>query len=308
MTFIRTVTRDISPAELGICYPHEHLIGQPPAGMATPDLTLDSEAAALQELRLFKQAGGSAIVEMTTPDYGRNAAALRSLAKRSGVKIVAASGFNKEKFSRSYLEGSTIDELAERFIGEVTKGMDGTSVRAGLIKASSTKDEISPLAEKMFRAAARAHHATGAPISTHTEAGTMALEQVELLNNEGVEPRRMIIGHVDRRLAWDFLLDLARTGVYLGFDQISKEKYYPDSLRIEMILRLVEAGFGKQLLLSGDLARRSYWPSYGTGGGPGLTYILWRFAPWLREAGLGENEVQDLILHNPARALSFKST
>jgi phosphotriesterase-related protein len=306
MTFIRTVTGDISPAELGACYPHEHLIGQPPANLATPDLTLDSQAAALQELRWFREAGGSAIVEMTTPDYGRNAALLRNLAEMSGVKIIAASGYNKEKFSRPYLEDASVDELTERFIGEVTQGMNGTSIRAGLVKASSTKDEISPLAEKMFHAAAQAHLATGAPISTHTEAGTMALEQVALLSKEGVAPQHIIIGHVDRRLEWDFLLDLASTGVYLGFDQISKEKYYPDHLRIEMILRLVAAGFAKQILLSGDLARRSYWPSYGTGGGPGLTYILWRFVPWLREAGLGESEVQDLIVHNPARALSFR--
>ena len=114
----------------------------------------------------------------------------------------------------------------------------------------------------------------------------MALEQVTLLTSLGVEPGHIIIGHIDRRLEWDFVRGLADTGVYMGFDQISKEKYYPDRLRVEFIQRLVERGHGGQILLSGDLARRSYWPAYGTGGGPGFTYILWRIAPWLREVGV----------------------
>jgi phosphotriesterase-related protein len=307
MSFIRTVTGDISPEQLGVCYPHEHLIGQPPKALATPDLTLDSQDAALRELRWFREAGGSAIVEMSTPDYGRSAASLRSLAQKSGVRIIAAAGFNKEKFSMPLIEDATVEQLTQRFVNEVVNGMDGTDVRAGLVKASSSKDAITPQAEKMFRAAAGAHRATGAPISTHTEAGSMALEQVALLKDERVEPQHVIIGHVDRRLDWDFVLALARTGVYLGFDQISKEQYYPDQLRIAMIMRLVEAGFGKQLLLSGDLARRSYWPSYGTGGGPGFTYILWRFIPWLRQSGLAESVIQDLLINNPARALSFRA-
>ena len=166
------------------------------------------------------------------------------------------------------------------------EGVDGTDIKAGVIKAASSLNTITANEEKVFRAAARAHHMTGAAISTHTEVGTMGLEQIQLLISEGVEPERIIIGHVDRKLEWDYHLTLWKTGVTLSYDQISKEKYAPDSQRVEFILRAVNAGFGKQIVLSGDLARKSYWPSYGTGGGPGLTYILWRFIPWLRSEGL----------------------
>ena len=96
-----------------------------------------------------------------------------------------------------------------------------------------------------------------------------------------VDPQRIIIGHTDRDLDWDYHIGLLQTGVNLIYDQLSKEKYQPDSKRVEFILKLVKAGFGKQIMLSGDLARKSYWPSYGNWGGPGLTYILWRFVPWL---------------------------
>lgn len=305
MSFIRTVLGDITPSELGVCYPHEHLLGRPPAGMDTEDLTLDSEEAALRELGWFKQAGGKAVVELSTPDYGRDAAGLRRLSQASGVHIICTTGYNKEKFSEPFLRGASVDELSRRFIREVEHGIDGTGVQAGVIKAASTLERISPLAEVHILAVARAHLATGAPITTHTEAGTMAYEQVELLRSEGVLPEKVIIGHMDRKLEWEHHLRVARTGAYLGFDQLSKEKYYPDRVRIDFIKRLVAEGFGKQILLSGDMAKRSYLPGYGSGGGPGYTYILWRFLPWLREEGLPEDVIQDLVVNNPARALQF---
>ncbi len=304
---IRTVRGDIAPQELGVCYPHEHLIGGPPGerGDANPDFVLDSEDAAIQELTAFREAGGRAVVEMSTPDYRRDPAALRRISEAANVHIVAATGHNKETFSAPFLRDATVEELAGRFAREVSEGMDGTDIRAGVIKAASTLNELSPLAEKLFRAAAQAHHASGAPISTHTEAGTMAAEQVALLASEGVEAQHVIVGHIDRRLDWDNLIALARSGVYLGFDQISKDKYCPDRLRVAYIRRLVAQGHGQQILLSGDMARRSYWPAYGAGGSPGFTYILWRFIPWLLSEGLGEEAIRDLLIRNPARALAF---
>lgn len=305
MSVIRTVLGDISSTELGVCYPHEHVLTHPPANVVDPDLRMDSEAAAIQELTWFRQAGGQALVEMSTPDYGRDAAGLCRVSAKTGIHIICATGYLKEQTCAPLVQNASVDELAERFIADLNQGIDQTDIRAGVIKAGSSLNRITPNEEKVFRAAARAHHTTGTPISTHTEAGTMGPEQIELLQAEGVEPKHIIIGHTDRNLEWDYHLKLAQTGAYLGYDHISKEKYWPDSLRIEFILRLVAEGHGQQILLAGDLARRSYWPSYGTGGGPGLTYILWRFVPWLRAKGLAEEIIQDLLVHNPARALAI---
>lgn len=302
MAIIRTVLGDIAPDALGICYPHEHVFGQPPAQFAEPDLILDDEALAIDEMHAFYQAGGRAIVEMTTPDYHRDAAAMERIARASGVHIIGATGYNKEKFSAPFLEGASVDELAARFIAEVREGMDGTDARAGVIKGASTLNEISPLAEKLFRAAARAHHATRAPISTHTEAGTMALEQVAILIDEGVAPERIIIGHVDRKLELDYHLRIAATGVYLSYDQISKARYYPDAERAEVITAMIAAGHNRRIVLAGDTARRSYLLRNG---GAGFVHILHTFVPLLRERGVSQTVIDDLLIHNPARALAF---
>lgn len=305
MAFIRTVRGDIDPAQFSTCYPHEHVLCTPPANVTDRDLAMDSEDAAIQELTWFHAAGGRSLVEMTPADYGRNAAGLKRVSEKSNVHIVCVTGHHKEAFSAKWVQDRSSEELADRFSRDVTEGVDGTSIKAGAIKAASSLNQITPNEEKVFRAATRAHRATGAPISTHTEAGSMALEQIDLLRSEGVKPAHMIIGHLDRKLDWEYHLQIARTGVYLGYDQVSKEKYEPDSKRVEFILRLVKEGFGKQILLGGDLARKSYWPSYNTGGGPGLTYILWRFVPWLRSEGLSEDAIDDILVHNPARALSM---
>ena len=305
MAYIRTVCSDIDPSELGACYSHEHVLCSLPPEVIDRDLELGSETAAIQELTWFKQAGGHALVDMTPADYGRDAKGMLRISKATGIHIIAATGLHNEKYSGRIVKDKSIDELADRFARDVIEGIDGTTIKAGVIKAASSLNTITANEEKIFRAAARAHHMTGAAISTHTEVGTMGLEQIQLLISEGVEPERIMIGHVDRKLEWDYNLTLWKTGVTLSYDQISKEKYAPDSQRVEFTLRAVQAGFSKQIVLGGDLARKSYWPSYGTGGGPGLTYILWRFIPWLRSAGLSENVLQDLLIHNLARVLTM---
>lgn len=307
MTKIQTVLGPIAPEELGITYSHDHVLFQPPPPLAQedPDLCLDSVEAAVEELTHFKSAGGQALVEMSTVDVGRDPEKLRSISQATGVHIIAATGYNKGIFCDPLVAVKTEDEIVTEMVRDVMEGMDGTSIRAGVIKAASSKNQMTRGEEKVFRAAAQAHLRTGAPISTHTEAGTFALEQIALLRSLGVKPEHIIIGHLDRKLDWEYHRAVAETGVYMGFDQISKEKYWPDARRIEFIKRLVESSHGHQILLSSDLARKSYWPSYGFGNGPGLTYILWRFVPWLLEQGVAREVIDDLLIRNPARAFAW---
>jgi predicted metal-dependent phosphotriesterase family hydrolase len=309
MSTIQTILGRIPPETLGVTYSHDHLLFQPPPSIAAqdPDLALDSVEAAVQELKYFKMSGGQALVEMTTVDLGRDPQAMHTLSEKTGVHIIAATGYNKNKFCESVVAEKSVDDIAAEMIQDLMSGMGGTEYRAGVIKASSSKDEMMPGEEKVFQAAIQAHRETGAPISTHTEAGTYAMEQIEMLRAGGVSVDRIIIGHLDRKLNWDYHHQIAATGVYLGFDQISKEKYFADAERIRFIQRLIQNGHGRQILLSGDWARKSYWPSYGFGKGPGLTYILWRFVPWMLDEGIDLEAIRDMLVSNPARAFAWAS-
>jgi len=308
MSTIQTVLGPIMPEELGVTYSHDHLLFCPPPPYCEndPDLRLDSVENAIQDFRFFKAAGGQALVEMSTVETGRSPEGMKAIAEESGVHIIAATGHHAAKFSGAYVADKTAQEIAAEMIRDLTEGMNGTQIQAGLIKIGTSKDEMTASEQKVIHAAGQAHSETGAPISTHTEAGTFALEQIESLRSVGVEPEHTIIGHLDRKLDWDYHKAIAETGAYMSFDQLSKEKYWPDIERIAFIKRLTEAGHGHQVLLSCDLARKSYWPSYGFGNGPGLTYILWRFVPWMLETGIPRDAVADMLIRNPARAFTWK--
>lgn len=296
---INTVAGVISSMQLGVTYAHEHLITHPPQFVVNedPDLCMNDIEKAVEELNLFSMAGGTAMVEMTTVDYGRNIHALRTIASRVPVHIIAPTGFLKGIYHTHLVRDKTIDQLADVMIREVTEGINGTDSKAGVIKAGTGHNDISNDEEKVLRAAARAQIATGAAISTHTEAGTMGLGQVKIFQSEGVEMEKVIIGHLDRNLDWDYHHALAKEGVYLLYDNVSKEQYHPDSLRIEFIQRLIQKGYGKRVMLSGDFGRKSYFLTQN--GGPGYTYILWRFIPWLRKMGISKSEIDDLLVNNP---------
>jgi predicted metal-dependent phosphotriesterase family hydrolase len=304
---VRTVTGDIPPGELGRVYCHEHLLTRPGPHVAGAgdDLRLDDERRALDELRRFAAAGGGALVEVTTPEFGRDAAGLARLAEASGIAIVCTTGHVSEEYWRGVLEldDATEAELAAEFVADVVDGIDATGVRAGIIKAGTSLDGATPTERRVLRAAAAAQRVTGAPITTHTTAGTAALEQVQLLEAAGASLDHVCIGHLDRRLVWDQHLELAQTGVFLGYDCVSKKQYATDEQRAEFIVRLVAEGFGGRVCLSGDLARRSYLTSWG--GTPGYAYILEQFLPLLLRFGLPEPQASALVVDNPARFLTW---
>ncbi|MDZ4765617.1 MAG: phosphotriesterase-related protein [Chloroflexota bacterium] len=302
---IRTVLGDIAPDQLGICLPHEHLLARPPAPYDAddPDLVLDDPDAAAAELVDWRAAGGGALVEMTPIDYHRDAAGVRALSERTGVHLVCITGYLKEKFSKPFIENETVESLAARMIREINDGIDATGVRAGAIKAASSLNAITPLEARVFQAAARAQRATGALITTHTEAGTAALDQIALLTGAGVPPDRILIGHLDRHMDWGYHQQIAATGVYMGFDQIGKAKYAPDADRAAMIARLIDTGHVAQLMLSMDIARRSSFRH--DGGSPGFVHLLTDFVPTLRAANVREDAIRTMIRDNPARAFNL---
>ncbi|MBC7265311.1 MAG: phosphotriesterase-related protein [Chloroflexi bacterium] len=304
---IRTVLGDVDPNKLGFILPHEHLITFPPMRVRSdPDYRLQDVGKAIEEVNLFKRAGGTALAEMTTHGYGRDVNALRHISKETGVHIISTTGFIMESLFPPEAFNYTEKQLVDLFVRDIQEGMDGTDIKAGLLKCGTSHDKMTRTEEKVIRAVAKAHHITGATISTHTMGGTMVFSQIEVLKSEGVDLARVIIGHLDRNsLNIGYLKMAARTGVYLEFDNVGKTKYYPDTLRIDMIKQLIDMGFVKQILLADDNGRQSYFASYG--GGPGLDYIPKVFVPMLREAGVSEADIEQMTVLNPRTALAFEA-
>ncbi|MCW2951168.1 MAG: aryldialkylphosphatase [Conexibacter sp.] len=310
---IRTVTGDIEPDQLGVTYSHEHLVATPPPWMAAkdPDLVILDLDAAIEEARMFRDAGGRSMFEASAWDYGRDPHALAAIAAATGVQIIATAGFNKGLWFEGRAGDWPIERYEELMVTEVVEGIDGSAVRGGVVKFGSGYNSISAAEERVIRAAARAHRRTGAPLHGHTEAGTMALEQIAILREEGVDLRRVAIAHLTRNVDPWYHRQVADTGVYLCFDQLSKVRYGPESGRIDALIALIEAGHVDQLLVGGDLARRSDLYAYERG--PGLRYVLETWIPRLRaelrERGSDEDRVerivQALLVENPRRYFDF---
>lgn len=302
----RTVLGDVPVEQLGLTLCHEHLMTSPaPRLRDGGDMVLNDEQRAVRELAIFTQAGGRSLVELTVAELGRDVSALARISEASQVHVIATTGHVSVDYWDGVLDipSMSLDELVEEMIGDLTVGVAGTGIRAGIIKAGSSRDEVTAAEARVLTAAARAQALTGAPITTHTTAGTMATEQARLLSTAGADPGRVCLGHLDRRLAYEEHRALARDGFTLGYDCCSKDWYEPDRHRVETILRLVEDGLGDRICLSGDLARRSSWVSWG--GGPGYSYIPWRMVPWLRREGLENAAIRRITVENPARLLGW---
>jgi len=317
MRVVRSVTGDVDAASLGTTLSHEHLLmtGGWPVRLE-PDFRLDSVDDAAAELAAFTENGGSTVVEMTPPGFGRHPDGLAELSNRTGVVIVAATGLHRAGYyaDTHWIHQASVGEVADLVTREVTEGMDArdlagplprwTRLRAGVVKIATEYYRLGAMVEKLAEAAGEAHRRTGVPVATHTTTGTMGHEQLDLLEAAGVPADAVVLGHIDHCPDPVYLGELAGRGAYLECDMPGRAKYGPDSDAVALLGALADRGLTDRVLLGGDLARRSYWGVHG--GGPGMGYLLERFAPRLRSEGL--DKVADAALRdNPAQAFALRS-
>jgi phosphotriesterase-related protein len=323
MEFIRTLNGDIAPGELGVTYSHDHLFCIPPLWKEKKidDFMIDDLEASIKDVELFTAQGGQAVYDATAIDYGRDAAALKAISDRTGIKIIATAGFNKAIMwpgqmagtggtFQQWIDAHSRAEICAHVVRELTEGMDGTDLKGGVAKFGTGYNTISDSEDKVVRAVLDAHKETGCPLHSHTELGTLILEQLKIVKDEGVDPSRLTIAHVDRNPDHWLHLRAAETGAFLCFDGISRVKYHPESVLIDCILNLVRHGHEDQLVVGGDIARRTMFRNYGEGG-LGLGYILESWVPRFRDqaddAGFdGQALVEKFFLANPQRAFVFK--
>ncbi len=295
----RTVLGDIAPEQLGVCDSHDHLFFRT---AVLPGQELDDADAALAETRDFAEAGGQAIVQWTPHGLGRRAKLLPGISTSTGVSIVAATGLHRAEHYPDGFVSSIKDRLAEIFVTELTVGIGNSSIRAGLIKVAGGFHLLDAHARWVMRAAAEAHHSTGAPIAVHHEHGSAADDVLDLLVDElAVPPSRVILGHLNRSPDHRVHRELAERGAWLAFDGPSRANHATDPWLLDCLGALVDAGYGDRLLLGGDTtiarARRA------TGEGPGIPYLLTHLRPRITRH-LGPDVADAIFTTNPSRAFA----
>src|SRR5262249_40258043 len=291
---VQTVLGPIAPEAMGITLPHEHLLIDFSVMFAEPaaasdkgrawepvslgnlgwvrqhfnanldNLRLPRERVAIEEIHLFKNAGGATVVDPTPTTLARDPLALARIARATGLNVVMGSGYYVAASHPADMPRRSVDDLAREMIADVTVGAGDTGVRAGLLGEIGTTYPWTENEQKVLRAAVIGQHETGGPLMIHPgRHPSMPTELAEFVRKEGGELERTIMCHIDRTIAdVKAVIDLARTGMWLEYDLFGLENsYYPynpsfdmpnDGGRMAHVLALIEAGHGNPLLLSPD--------------------------------------------------------
>jgi phosphotriesterase-related protein len=340
-----TVLGPVEPEALGVTLAHEHLLidlrnqytapdgperrrlGEQPLGPANvgevrrnpyairDNLLLDDVELAGREINEFRKLGGATVVDCTSLGIGRSAQSLREIARRTGLNVIAGCGYYTRDTHPVDMPGRSAEALAEEMVRDLTVGIDGGDIRAGVIGEIGTSRTILPDEEKNLRAAAIAHRKTGAAVYVHTYPwGRTGLEAAAILTRGGVPPERIVICHIDVEIRLDYIRELLAAGVFVEFDDFGKE-FFPDSAgregfaggafardteRAAAVAQLVRQGYQRRILVANDICLKVMLRQYG---GRGYGHILNRVLPMLVREGIDPAAAHSLLTDNPARLL-----
>ena len=287
--------------DVGIILPHEHLFVDlgPVEDASYLHADVDEAVAVMgPEVEKIKSQGVTALVECTPVGVGRRADIDLAISLATNFPVVLPTGIYREPWVPQWVRDADEAALVEWMVQELEQGIEDTNVRAAWIKVGSTDDGVTAQERKILRAAARAGRQTGAVIGSHTVRGAVAREQVTIVEEAGYSASRFIWIHTQAEPDFALHLEMARRGVWVEYDGIGGR---PDEWFVDAVQRLLDAGFGKQLLLSQD--RGWYDPSKPSGGVvQPFTHLLDKFLPKLRAAGCDESTIAQLLQHNPFAA------
>jgi phosphotriesterase-related protein len=321
MGTVNTAKGSIDAAELGVTLMHEHVFVLSTEIMANYPKAWDEEVRirdAVTRLQELKSRGVDTIVDLTVIGLGRYIPRITRVAEATDLNIVVATGlytYNELPLYFSYRgPGTPLDgpePMVEMFVSDIEEGIAGTGVRAGVLKCATDEPGLTPGVERVLRAVARAHRATGVPISTHTHAATQrGLEQQRIFEEEGVDLGRVVIGHSGDTTDVAYLEQIMAAGSYLGMDRFGIDVFLPFEQRVDTVVQLCERGHADRIVLSHDAACFNDWfdqalldvaaPNWK------YTHISDDVLPALRERGVTEGQITQMLVDNPRRVLESK--
>ncbi len=315
MTSVATVRGLIDTSQLGPTLMHEHIFVVNPEIMLTyPEVWGDEDqrvADAVSRLNELVAHGVSTIVDLTVIGQGRFIPRIQRVAEQTSINIIVATGvytFNDVPF---YFRGRGAspqhgrpDAMSEMFVRDITVGIGQTNVTAGILKCATDAEGVTRGVERVLRAVAQAHRATGVPISTHTHVATRrGLDQQRIFREEGVDLSRVIIGHSGDSTDLEYLEALIAAGSYLGMDRFGIEAISSFEQRVDTVVRLCERGHASRLVLSHDYSSFIDWfpeedlarrlPNWH------YLHIHRDVIPALKRRGITDAQIQTMLVDNP---------
>jgi phosphotriesterase-related protein len=326
VTTVDTVLGAIETSELGNTLMHEHVFVLTPEIQQQYPAGWDEDARvfeAIAKLRELKERGISTIVDLTVLNMGRDVGRIARVAKEAGINVVAATGFYtfndvSPYFSyREPAEGAR-DVLVDVFVNEITNEIGQTGIKASILKCATDVPGVTPGVERVLRAVAKAHLETGAPISTHTnpilERG---LDQQRIFKEEGVDLGRVVIGHSGDTTDTKYLEELISNGSYIGMDRFGMDVFLPLQDRVDTLVTMCERGYADRMVLSHDHVCHCDWSDPYPPSAESVaakkemapqvmpnwkyTHVIDEVVPLLRERGVSDHQVNQMLVENPRR-------
>jgi len=319
---VMTVTGPVNGEDLGFTLMHEHIFLDLMRDAWIFTNILNDPELADMELDMLRQAGGATIVDLTSGglrEYDNPIMfeqhdlrplppplAVRRAAERSGLKIIMGAGWYHENYYKPRLWDLSTDQLAEEIVGELRDGMEGTDVKAGIIgEIGAQYNRLSAIEERVLRAAGRAQIETGAGLTTHTTRGIGGLEQLDVLEQEGVDLDRVVLAHSGGQPYPRYHAEIARRGACVSFDRMGSLPHMTDFHRnrvLASIKRLIDDGHVDRIVLSQDVC---YADDLATNGGSGYAWLQVSGQDLLaRKIGLTDDQWHTIMVETPRRILA----
>ncbi len=320
MPTVQTARGAIDSADLGPTLMHEHIF------VLTPDVQQNYPqewgaederiADAVGRLTEVAALGVQTIVDPTVVGLGRYLPRIAMVAEQVDLNIVVATGlytyddvpffFHHRGPALNEAVGAEVpDPMVDMFVGDIRDGVAGTSIKAGLLKCAIDHQGMTPGVERVMRAVALAHQETGTPITVHTHPGSQqGLAVKKVLEAEGVDLRRVVLGHSGDSTDADHLSELAEAGFVLGMDRFGINLETTFEARADIVVEMCRRGYAEAMVLSQDAACYIDWID------PGVMALLpqWRYThiheevlPYLLEHGVTQDQVDAMLVANPRR-------
>ncbi len=311
MPTVNTVTGAVDVAALGFTLMHEHVYVLTEGLNAEFPHLWDRGARmkqAVADLSEAKAHGISTMVDLTVLGLGRDVGFVREAAQKSGMQIIAATGLYTYDEVPHYFATRSIDQMADIFVRDIEVGIQGTDVKAAILKVATDEKGVTTGVEKVLRAVARDHRRTGVPISTHTHAASeQGLNQQRIFTEEGVDLSRVVIGHSGDTEDVTYLEKLIAAGSYIGMDRFGLHQLLPTEKRVAIVAKLVERGHAQHMVLSHDaMCYIDWYPEEMRSALPDYNYLHIPdvAVPALRAAGVSDEQIRTMTIDNPRRVFA----